>query len=140
MRDFHLHEQSLPTPSFDPGPIGDGEITVDPRPPIVTPQHVGPPAPVPVRVLGQNRFPNSEDYYPAGERRLGIEGSATVRACVDENGTLVQGGPTVEQSSGNAHLDAGALNVARAGRYARSVQGATPVPNCFRFRVGFQIK
>jgi len=94
--------------------------------------------PAPIRVLGQNRFPDSEDYYPPPLKRLGIEGAAVVRACVNEMGTL-SGIPVIEQSSGNAGLDAGAMNVARAGRYARSVQGTTPVPNCFRVRVGFQM-
>ena len=96
-------------------------------------------APEPIRVMGQNRLPNSEDYYPADMRRQGIAGATTVRACVDEKGTL-QGDPLIEQSSGYARLDQGALNVARAGRYARSIQAGMPVPNCFRIRVGFQIK
>ncbi len=96
-------------------------------------------APEPIRVMGQNRLPNSEDYYPADMRRQGIAGATTVRACVDEKGAL-QGDPLIERSSGYARLDQGALNVARAGRYARSMQGGMPVPNCFRIRVGFQIK
>jgi TonB family protein len=97
-------------------------------------------APATIRVLGQNHLPNSEDYYPPDMRRLGIEGATVVQACVDEQGALVHGSPTVEQSSGNVRLDTGALNVARAGRYARSVQGTTPVPNCFRFRIGFLMR
>jgi TonB family protein len=140
MRRVPLDEQPVPPLIVEQGPIRDGFTVNLERPVPVQPQHVEPPAPPPVRVLGQNRFPNSEDYYPAGVRRLGIEGYATVRACVDENGRLVEGSPSVERSSGNARLDAGALNVARAGRYARSVQGTTPVPNCFRFNVDFQMR
>ncbi len=93
----------------------------------------------PIRVMGQNRLPNTEDYYPADLRRLGVEGASIIRVCVDENGVR-EGNPKVEQSSGNPRLDQGALSVARAGRYARSMRGPVPVPNCFRFHIGFQMK
>jgi TonB family protein len=95
--------------------------------------------PLPIRLIGQNRFPDSEDYYPSDLRRMGIEGAAIVQACVDEQGAL-RGNPVIERSSGNPRLDAGALNVARAGRYARSIQGTTQVPNCFHIRIGFRMK
>jgi TonB family protein len=93
----------------------------------------------PIRLIGRNQLPDTQEYYPAEERRLGIEGATNVRLCVDETGTL-SGEPLIEASSGNAHLDSGALNVARHGHYARSVQGDTPVGNCFRFRVNFRMK
>jgi TonB family protein len=92
-----------------------------------------------IHLVGQNRFPDSEDYYPSDLRRTGVEGAAVVQACVDEQGAL-RDNPVIERSSGNPRLDAGALNVARAGRYARSIQGATPVPNCFHVRIGFRIR
>ena len=128
LRDFYIDDWT----------DGGDTITVDKTPPT-------PPTPPvvrnasPVQLLGQNRLPNSEDYYPPELRRQGIEGAAIVRVCVDERGAR-QGNPIVEESSGYARLDAGALNIARAGRYARSVQGTTPVPNCFRFHIGFQMK
>jgi protein TonB len=81
-----------------------------PSPPVVR-------NPDPIRLVGQNRLPNSEDYYPSELRREGVQGAAVVRVCVDERGVR-QGNPVVEQSSGNARLDEGALNVARSGRYA----------------------
>ncbi len=124
-----------------PDPVIENRISI-PDVPIVgptTPSVVTDEAP-PIRVLGQNYLPNSEDYYPPDLRRVGVEGATTVLACVDEKGALVRGSPTVEQSSGNLRLDAGALTVARAGRYARSVQGTTPVPNCFRIRIGFRMR
>jgi TonB family protein len=93
----------------------------------------------PIRVVGQNRLPNTDEYYPPGLIREGIQGAAIVRSCVDEKGNL-RGDPMVEQSSGNARLDNSALSVARAGHYARSVRGTTPVPNCFRIRIGFQLR
>jgi protein TonB len=95
-------------------------------------------APAPVRVLGANQLPNSEDYYPPDMRRLNIQGATDVRVCVDAQGARV-GEPTIEESSGFARLDTGAVNVAKHGRYARSMQGDTPVGNCFRIRVAFKI-
>jgi TonB family protein len=141
MEQFQVSEVSIPRVIEDPGPTGDTAITLDNRPPIPDPV-IGEDFdfPPPIRVLGQNRLPNSEDYYPPDMRRQGLEGSTIVRACVDVKGALVPGSPSVEQSSGQARLDAGALNVARAGRYARSMQGTKPVPNCFRIKIGFQMK
>lgn len=95
-------------------------------------------ADVPIRTIGTNQLPNSEDYYPPDLRRLNVQGATNVRVCVDAQGTRV-GDPLVEESSGNARLDLGAVNVARHGRYARSVQGDTPVASCFRFRISFKI-
>ncbi len=96
------------------------------------------PASLPVRVVGTNQLPNSADYYPPDMRRLNVQGATNVRVCVDAQGTRL-GDPTIEESSGFARLDAGAVNVARHGRYARSLQGDTPVGNCFRFRIAFKI-
>jgi TonB family protein len=93
---------------------------------------------VPIRPLGANQLPNTEDYYPPDLRRLEVQGATNVRVCVDAQGVR-QGEPVIEESSGNARLDLGALNIARHGRYARSVQGTTPVGNCFRFRIAFKI-
>jgi TonB family protein len=97
-----------------------------------------PPLP-PIRVLGKHWLPSSEAYYPADLIRLGVQGDSLVRVCVDESGRL-SGAPSLERSSGNARLDQGALNVTRAGRYARAVRGDTPVANCYLFRVVFTMK
>jgi TonB family protein len=96
------------------------------------------PQPDPVLVLGKHRLPDTEEYYPPDLRRAGIQGAANIRVCVDERG-IRQGEPTVEKSSGNDRLDLGALNVARHGRYARAVQGGSPVANCYRFKINFKI-
>jgi periplasmic protein TonB len=93
----------------------------------------------PVRVLGKHQLPDAEEFYPPELRRLGVEGATYVRVCVDGAGVR-QGDPRIEQSSGNTRLDEGAVNVARHGRYARSVQGDTPVPNCYHFRIVFRFK
>ena len=91
---------------------------------------------VPLRFVGRNVMPNTEDYYPAPDRRAGNEGTTQVRSCVNENGRL-DGTPTVESSSGRESLDKAAIRVARDGRYARAMRGDTAVPNCYRFRVTF---
>jgi outer membrane biosynthesis protein TonB len=141
--------------TFNPNHLS-GPILVPPTDPVASPQDAtaaaavvaeGPDtgtltgaalAPVPIRPLGTNQLPNTEDYYPPDLRRLEVQGASNVRVCVDAQGVR-QGEPVIEESSGNARLDLGALNIARHGRYARSVQGNTPVGNCFRFRIAFKI-
>lgn len=115
----------IATPELIPSSSGSGSIV--------------PPATEPVRLIGRNSLPNSADYYPPHLRRGQVEGSTQVRACVNADGRL-QGMPTVEQSSGTAALDNAAVRVARDGRYARSMQGDKPVPNCFRFRIVFTLE
>jgi TonB family protein len=111
--------------------------------PAADPQPVTPPAVQtriePIHVVGRHQLPNTEDYYPPSLRRLGVEGATNVNVCVDERGKRT-GEPTVIESSGNARLDEGALDVARAGRYARSARGATFVPNCYGFRIIFKMQ
>ncbi|HEY2809009.1 MAG TPA: energy transducer TonB [Steroidobacteraceae bacterium] len=139
--DFHPSDLSGPIPVPEPGP---GALPQD-QSPVVAVVSEGSPAgvgmvvaPVPIRPLGANQLPNTEDYYPPDLRRLEVQGATHVRVCVDAQGAR-QGEPVIEESSGNARLDLGALNIARHGRYARSVQGNTPVGNCFRFRIAFRI-
>jgi hypothetical protein len=96
------------------------------------------PAVAPIRMIGANQLPNTEDFYPPDLRRLNVTGATHVRGCVDAQG-MRQGDPTIEESSGNARLDMGAMNIARHGRYARAMQGDTPVGSCYRFRIAFKI-
>jgi protein TonB len=93
----------------------------------------------PLVLVGKNELPNTEDYYPPPARRAGQEGVSEVRACVDERGRL-QGDPEIQRSSGSALLDAGAVAVVRAGRFARASRGGVPVPTCYRFRIAFRMK
>jgi protein TonB len=110
------------------------QTAVDPQPsPLAEPVRPGEP---PLRLVGRNVMPNTEDYYPARDRRDGNEGTTEVRSCVNANGRL-DGSPTVESSSGRESLDNAAVRVARDGRYAKAMRGETPVPNCYRFRVTF---
>jgi TonB family protein len=94
--------------------------------------------PLQFRQIGSNQLPNTADYYPPGLIRQGIEGATNLRVCVDAQG-MRQGEPALESSSGSAGLDRAALEMARHGRYARALQGDTPVGNCYRFRIVFRI-
>jgi TonB family protein len=114
---------ALASVAADQGPTGSG---------------AGLPDALPIRMIGTNQLPNTGEYYPPDMRRQNIQGATNVRVCVDAQGRPV-GVPMVEQSSGYAALDVGAVNVARHGRYARSLQGDVPVGNCFRFRIAFKI-
>lgn len=140
--DFRPSTQSgpIPLPALDPAapPQDPAPLAPDARVLPAAGGSAGVPVDVPIRTIGTNQLPNSEDYYPPDLRRLNIQGATHVRVCVDAQGTRV-GDPTVEESSGNARLDSGALNVARHGRYARSMQGEIPVGSCFRFRISFKI-
>jgi periplasmic protein TonB len=128
----------VPDPPTTPVPAQapDTPSVADPlAPPAVT----GVAVPEDIRVIGKNQLPDTEEYYPPGKRREGVEGASDVRVCVNVQGVR-QGEPVLERSSGDADLDRGALNVARHGNYARAVQGGAPVPNCYRFRITFRIR
>jgi len=86
-------------------------------------------------------FPNAEEFYPAAAKRLGEQGVAAVRVCVDGNGRLTEL-PTVAQSAGSARLDEGALRLALAGsgHYRPATENGRAVNSCFAFRVRFQIR
>ncbi len=101
------------------------------------------PATTPVKRVGGGSgkgFPNTEDFYPAAEARLGQEGTATVQTCVDRGGRLTTA-PTIVSSSGVAGLDTGALRLAKAGsgHYRPSTEDGQPVSSCFEFRIAFHM-
>ena len=95
------------------------------------------------RVLGGPGagFPNTDDFYPPMARRLGEAGSTTVQVCIDANGRLTAS-PLVVRSSGIASLDAGSLNVAKAGsgHYRPTTENGRPVSSCYAFRVTFRLR
>jgi periplasmic protein TonB len=112
----------------------------------VTTRHVEAAAPAPKAVnrvapkIDVKHFPNSEDYYPAASKRMGEEGSPTVKVCMGADGKL-SGPPTIAASSGSARLDAGAIDLAKAGaRYiSPGTEDGKPVASCLEFRVKFQM-
>ena len=86
-------------------------------------------------------FPNTDDYYPSAAKFLQEQGVATVRVCVDANGRLTSD-PVTVQGSGSARLDAGALQLAKAGsgHYRATTEDGRPVSACYPFRVRFQLR
>jgi TonB family protein len=86
-------------------------------------------------------FPNPDDFYPSAAKRLEEQGMAIVSVCVDAKGRLTSD-PTTVQSSGSARLDAGALQLAKAGsgHYRASTEDGRPVNACYPFRVRFQLR
>jgi TonB family protein len=150
----------LPPPTLEPHRIDvvDPDIKIDPvldkadvqdvtAYPVVdrVPQipNPGPPIRAVNRVSGGpgKAFPNTDDYYPPAEIRMGRTGISTVQVCTDEKGRLTAA-PTLAQSSGSPGLDEGALRLAKAGsgHYRASTEDGRAVSSCYPFRVRFDIK
>jgi len=106
-----------------------------------------PPPPVPTRQVARTpggpgkNFPATEDYYPSASQRLGESGTATVHVCTDPKGKLTEE-PKIQETSGTARLDEGALKLAKAasGRYKPATEDGNPVASCFGFRIKFQLR
>jgi TonB family protein len=86
-------------------------------------------------------FPDTEDYYPPGARRLGETGTSVVSVCVDPRGRLTAA-PALVTSSGVGEIDQGALRLAKAGsgHYRPTTEDGRPVSACYAFRVRFQLE
>lgn len=86
-------------------------------------------------------FPVADDYYPSMSIHMGETGAATVKVCVDSKGRLTSA-PSIEESTGYARLDGGAINLAKAGsgHYRPSTDDGRPVDSCYAFRVRFNLK
>jgi TonB family protein len=129
-----------PPPDFPVNLETDSGTALTAQPTIADPPVVPPVAPPvePIRLVGRHQLPNTDDFYPAQARRDSIEGATSIQVCVDEQGKRV-GDPKILQSSGNAFLDKGALEVGRHGKYARSTRGGAPIANCYGFRIIFNL-
>lgn len=137
---FKFHHPTPPEPTVPTEPTVTIQDQVTEAPPVWP---ADPPLPTPVnRVLGGPGvgFPNTDDFYPEASRRLDEKGITTVNVCVDAIGRLI-GKPTIDQSSGSARLDEGALRLARAGsgHYRATTDDGHPVSACYPFRVRFQL-
>jgi protein TonB len=102
------------------------------------------PPPPPRSVAGtpakMTRPVNPDDYYPPGSIRREEEGSPVVQACVGTNGKLLRE-PVISDTSGFPDLDAAAVKVAKATRYAAGTENGTAVPeSCIKFKVKFVLK
>ena len=86
------------------------------------------------------RLVNPDDHYPSGSRRRFEKGSPVVQACVGPSGQLLRE-PVVTDTSGFPELDAAAIKVAKATRYAAGTNNGTAVPeSCIKFKVKFALK
>jgi TonB family protein len=65
------------------------------------------------------------EYYPKSEAKAGIEGKTLLRFTITDEGEVRD--EAVDQSSGNANLDAAALQCVRTWRYRPAVQDGKPV-------------
>ena len=83
---------------------------------------------------------NPIDYYPPDAKRREEQGAPIVLACVSADGKLV-GEPEIVQSSGFPELDAAAIKVAKASRYAAATENGVALPkSCLKFKVKFVIR
>jgi periplasmic protein TonB len=135
---LHPEKPTIEVPPIDPSPTSGGSSIV--APPLqpggaVTAATSVPP---PIVLLGRNQLPNTEDYYPAAARRREEQGAAQVRACVNAGGRLE--GAQLVGSSGHKLLDDAAIDVLRAGHYARATRAGEPIANCYDFRITFRIR
>jgi TonB family protein len=80
---------------------------------------------------------NPADYYPSSAKRRKEQGTPIVQACVGPSGELLRE-PVVIESSGFPEVDAAAVKVAKATRYAAGVANKTPLPeSCIKFKIKF---
>jgi TonB family protein len=80
---------------------------------------------------------NPNFYYPGRSIRALEEGSPIVKACVGPKGALLRQ-PEVTESSGFPDLDAAAVRVAKATKYAAATENGAPLPeSCVKFKVKF---
>jgi TonB family protein len=118
------------------------EVLADP-PKILPPPLPPSPPRIASRIVGGpgTGFPNTDDYYPSISKWKGEQGISTVRVCVDARGRL-SAEPTTAESSGSARLDAGALQLAKAGsgRYRPTLEDGKTVDSCYAFRVRFELR
>jgi len=80
---------------------------------------------------------NPADYYPSGALRRGEEGAPIVKVCVGPTGALLRE-PEITGASSSPDLDAAAVKVAKANRYAAAIMdGAASAESCIKFKVKF---
>ena len=92
------------------------------------------PAGVPVKIT---RLVDPAAFYPSGAKSRGERGSPVVEACVDSSGKLSRE-PVITDTSGFPDLDAAAVKVAKANRYAPGKENGAALPeSCIKFRVKF---
>ena len=81
--------------------------------------------------------PAVSSYYPPAAQRLGIDGQAIVRVCIDPHGYVRSA--SIARSSGSATLDHAALRYARAtsGHWRPATRNGQAIADCKTLRVRF---
>jgi TonB family protein len=83
---------------------------------------------------------NPIDYYPAGSARRQEQGAPIIEVCVGADGQLLRE-PVVANTSGFPELDAAAVKVAKASRYAAGTENGKPLAeSCVKFKVKFILR
>ncbi len=78
-----------------------------------------------------------DDYMPMASKRRKEQGSPIVQVCVGPTGKPLRE-PEIIESSGFPELDAAAVKVAKATRYAAGMANNTPLPeSCIKFKIKF---
>jgi TonB family protein len=116
----------------NPGPAVTNAPSPRPLPPPPAPPRQGPYSPAKITSMV-----NVDAYYPPEARRRGEQGAPVVRACVGPSGTLSKE-PVITSPSGFPDLDAAAIQVAKAMRYASGIENGAPAQeSCISFKVKF---
>lgn len=84
-------------------------------------------------------WPPVSAYYPQAAQRLGVEGTASVRVCVNPSGRVSSA--SIAQSSGSPLLDRAALRYARAtsGHWVPAERGGRAAAGCTTLPVRFSV-
>lgn len=143
--------EEKPATTTDPAAMAQCFIPPPPAPRVVTPMAITsvtdkprpppPSPPPPPRVTNTSaritHMVDAINYYPPESRRRGEEGAPVVRVCVGPTGALLRD-PEVTENSGFPDLDAAAVKVAKAMRYAPGRDGGIALQeSCVRFKVKF---
>jgi protein TonB len=113
-------------------------VTDKPQPPAPPPPVAAPPVVrTAIRQNPRAQQPVLDDYYPAASKRLGEEGVARVKVCVNVNGRVESA--ELETTSGVARLDEAAVKVAKVYRLLPPTENGKPVPGCAPLPIRFQL-
>jgi periplasmic protein TonB len=113
-------------------------VTDKPQPPAPPPPVAAAPvARTPIRQNPRSQQPNMDDYYPAASKRLGEEGVAKVKVCVNVQGRVEDA--SLDETSGTPRLDEAAVKVARAYRLLPPTENGKAVPGCGSLPIRFKL-
>jgi protein TonB len=91
----------------------------------------------PIRQNPKSQQPNMDDYYPPTSKRLGEEGVAKVKVCVNEQGRVQTA--ELDETSGVPRLDEAAVKVAKAYRLLPPTENGKAVSGCGSLPIRFRL-